>query len=57
MASSLDSPGPITKTVEDSALLFDVISGHDVHDATSSPIPPISIANDIKNLLIQLLLE
>ncbi|GDX61931.1 aspartyl/glutamyl-tRNA amidotransferase subunit A [Candidatus Levyibacteriota bacterium] len=48
MASSLDSPGPITKTVEDSALLFDVISGHDVHDATSSPIPPISIANDIK---------
>jgi len=37
MGSSLDSPGPIGKTVEDAALLFEHIAGHDPHDATSSP--------------------
>ncbi len=36
MASSTDSPGPITKTVEDAALLLNCIAGHDYHDATSS---------------------
>jgi len=36
MASSTDSPGPITKTVEDAALLLNCIAGHDVHDSTSS---------------------
>jgi aspartyl-tRNA(Asn)/glutamyl-tRNA(Gln) amidotransferase subunit A len=35
MASSLDSPGPMTKTVADSRLLFEVIKGRDFHDATS----------------------
>lgn len=34
-ASSLDQVGPITKTVEDNALLLEVISGQDIHDATS----------------------
>lgn len=47
MASSTDSPGPITKTVEDSALLAQIISGHDPLDATSSPLP---IGDYIKNL-------
>ena len=37
MGSSLDSPGPITKTVEDSALVLQVLAGHDAHDATTSP--------------------
>lgn len=37
MGSSLDSPGPITKTVEDSALILEVLAGKDVLDATSSP--------------------
>jgi aspartyl-tRNA(Asn)/glutamyl-tRNA(Gln) amidotransferase subunit A len=37
MASSTDSPGPITKTVEDSAILLNQIAGHDPRDATSSP--------------------
>lgn len=37
MGSSLDSPGPITKTVEDSALLLQVLAGQDPHDATTSP--------------------
>jgi aspartyl-tRNA(Asn)/glutamyl-tRNA(Gln) amidotransferase subunit A len=34
-ASSLDQIGPIARTVRDAALLLDVISGHDPHDATS----------------------
>lgn len=37
MGSSLDSPGPITKTVEDSALLLQILAGQDPHDATTSP--------------------
>jgi aspartyl-tRNA(Asn)/glutamyl-tRNA(Gln) amidotransferase subunit A len=36
MASSTDSPGPITKTVEDAAILLNHIAGHDPHDSTSS---------------------
>jgi len=39
MASSTDSPGPLTKTVYDSALITRIISGHDPYDATSSPKP------------------
>ncbi len=39
MGSSLDSPGPITKSVEDSALILEVIAGHDPKDATSSILP------------------
>lgn len=35
MASSLDQIGPITKTVEDAAILFNVIKGKDEFDATS----------------------
>jgi aspartyl-tRNA(Asn)/glutamyl-tRNA(Gln) amidotransferase subunit A len=35
MASSLDQVGPITKTVEDAAILFKAIAGHDPLDATS----------------------
>ncbi len=36
MASSTDSPGPITKTVEDSAYVLKIIAGKDPKDATSS---------------------
>jgi aspartyl-tRNA(Asn)/glutamyl-tRNA(Gln) amidotransferase subunit A len=39
MASSLDSPGPITKSVEDAALMLEVLAGHDPLDATTSPLP------------------
>jgi len=35
MASSLDQIGPITKTVEDSAILLEAISGKDKYDSTS----------------------
>ncbi|MFM8312438.1 MAG: Asp-tRNA(Asn)/Glu-tRNA(Gln) amidotransferase subunit GatA [Ilumatobacteraceae bacterium] len=36
-ASSLDQIGPFTTTVDDAALLLDVIGGHDPHDSTSIP--------------------
>ena len=36
MASSLDQAGPITKTVEDAAILLKYMSGHDKLDSTSS---------------------
>ena len=38
-ASSLDQIGPFSATVADSALLFDVISGHDRMDSTSISDP------------------
>ena len=36
-ASSLDTPGPITRTVEDAALMLSAMAGHDPKDSTSSP--------------------
>ncbi|MCC7571399.1 aspartyl/glutamyl-tRNA amidotransferase subunit A [Candidatus Micrarchaeota archaeon] len=47
MASSTDSPGPITKTVEDSVILYQAIAGHDPNDATSSK-------KEVKNLIKEL---
>ncbi len=37
MASSLDTVGPITKTVEDAAVVMEVIAGGDPKDATTVP--------------------
>ncbi|MDD3145244.1 MAG: Asp-tRNA(Asn)/Glu-tRNA(Gln) amidotransferase subunit GatA [Candidatus Gracilibacteria bacterium] len=37
MASSLDCPGTLTKTVKDSALLYDVMNGYDPKENTSLP--------------------
>jgi len=37
--SSLDQTGPMTRTVEDSARILQVIAGHDPLDATSSAAP------------------
>ena len=39
-ASSLDQIGPFATTVEDAALLFDVLAGHDPLDSTSLPSRP-----------------
>ncbi|GFZ77298.1 Asp-tRNA(Asn)/Glu-tRNA(Gln) amidotransferase subunit GatA [Nesterenkonia alkaliphila] len=37
MASSLDQIGPVARTVEDAALLHELIGGHDPKDSTSLP--------------------
>jgi aspartyl-tRNA(Asn)/glutamyl-tRNA(Gln) amidotransferase subunit A len=39
-ASSLDQIGPFATSVEDAALLFDVLAGHDPLDSTSLPSAP-----------------
>ena len=43
LASSLDQAGPVTRTVLDSALLHELIGGHDPRDSTSIPeaLPPL----------------
>ena len=46
-ASSLDQIGPITQDVEDAALLYDIIAGHDSKDSTSADVEHSSI---LKNL-------
>lgn len=55
-ASSLDQIGPITKDVEDAALLLKAIAGHDIMDSTSADIPvpdyPSLIKQGIKGLKI-----
>jgi len=38
-ASSFDQIGPMTKSVEDAALLMNVIAGHDPMDTTSADVP------------------
>jgi aspartyl-tRNA(Asn)/glutamyl-tRNA(Gln) amidotransferase subunit A len=45
-ASSLDTPGPLARTVLDAALLHQVMSGHDPCDSTSidAPVPPVVAA-------------
>ena len=39
MASSLDSPGPLTKTVADGALVTQALAGHDPLDSTTPDVP------------------
>jgi aspartyl-tRNA(Asn)/glutamyl-tRNA(Gln) amidotransferase subunit A len=39
LAWSLDHVGPITKSVEDAALLLEVLAGFDPRDPTTSPVP------------------
>lgn len=45
-ASSLDQVGPITKNVEDNALLLEVLSGQDNHDETSANEPTVEYLKD-----------
>ena len=62
-ASSLDTPGPITRTVDDAALMLSAMAGHDAKDSTSStngftctaPLEPI--LGDGKKLRIGIIKE
>jgi len=55
-ASSLDQIGPITKSVRDSAILMNIIAGHDPCDSTSAPlkVPDFTAAlgQDIRGLRV-----
>ena len=55
-ASSLDQIGPITKDVTDSAILLNVIAGHDEKDSTSVKREKVdyvkALKNDVKGLKI-----
>lgn len=46
-ASSLDQIGPITQNVEDAAILYDAIKGHDDKDSTSADFEIEDIANNL----------
>jgi len=56
MASSLDTVGPITKSVEDAAIVMDAIAGQDLRDATTipEPVPDYSdgLSEDISGMRI-----
>ncbi len=49
MGSSLDSPGPIGKTVEDCAFLLNHIAGKDQYDGTTSSLPVADYTKNLKN--------
>lgn len=61
MASSTDSPGPMGKTVEDTAMLLNHIAGHDRHDGTTSlqAVPDFTkaIGQSVKGMKIGLLYQ
>ncbi|MEA1918291.1 MAG: amidase family protein, partial [Campylobacterota bacterium] len=46
-ASSLDQIGPMTQNVEDAAILYDIISGHDPKDSTSVTISCESVVDKL----------
>lgn len=56
MASSLDTVGPMTKTVEDTAILMEVMAGLDAKDLTSVQEPPAVYSKqldiDVKKLVV-----
>lgn len=56
MASSLDSIGPICKSVEDTAIVLQTLAGHDPLDATTGDVPvpdyTKAMTGDVKGLKI-----
>ena len=55
-ASSLDQPGPLTRTVRDAALMLRAMAGHDPKDSTSvdTPVPDYEAAltGDVRGLKV-----
>jgi aspartyl-tRNA(Asn)/glutamyl-tRNA(Gln) amidotransferase subunit A len=52
-ASSLDTPGPIARTVDDAALMLSAMAGHDPRESTSAPNAD-AIAEALKSPLREL---
>lgn len=48
LAKTFDSIGPMTRSVEDAAIMLEVIAGYDVNDPTSIEANPISILKTLK---------
>jgi aspartyl-tRNA(Asn)/glutamyl-tRNA(Gln) amidotransferase subunit A len=48
-ASSFDQIGPITKTIEDTALIMEVIAGKDEYDSTASSLPVSEYSKELKS--------
>lgn len=48
-SNSIEQVGPMARTVEDVALVLNVISGHDPHDDTTANNPGIDYLQDIKS--------
>ena len=46
-SSSLDQVGPVTQNVEDAAILYDIISGHDKMDSTSANVDYTPVADKL----------
>ncbi|WP_454086325.1 Asp-tRNA(Asn)/Glu-tRNA(Gln) amidotransferase subunit GatA [Georgenia sp. Marseille-Q6866] len=62
LASSLDQAGPVSRTVLDSALLHELIGGHDPRDSTSLPDPvgdlvAAASAQDLRGLRVGVVRE
>ena len=55
-ASSLDQAGPMTRTVEDAAIMLGVMAGHDPKDSTSAPVAvpdfAAALTGDIRGMRI-----
>ncbi len=55
-ASSLDQAGPLTRTVEDAAIMLGAMAGHDPKDSTSAPVAVpdfrVACAGDVKGLKV-----
>ena len=47
-ASSLDQPGPLTRTVADAAAMLQVIAGEDPHDSTCARVPVPDFSKDLE---------
>ena len=55
-ASSLDQAGPMTRNVQDAAIMLGAMAGHDPKDSTSAPMPvpdfAAAVGRDIRGLRI-----
>jgi aspartyl-tRNA(Asn)/glutamyl-tRNA(Gln) amidotransferase subunit A len=55
-ASSLDHPGPMTRTVRDAAIMLGVMAGHDSKDSTSAPVSvpdyEAALTGDVRGLRV-----